>query len=287
VTNHRALLVGHRGASHAAPENTLPSFRLAFEEGADFIEGDFWLTRDEQIVCIHDADTRRVAPGQPIRRVTESTLAELRELDVGAWKDAKYAGSLTPSLEEVLALVPPDKGIYIEIKDGRPEIARHLKRVLDRSGLKPRQVVFIAFDPAIVQAVKAEMPHIKAHWLYWWSWDHKANKLSNAAGELLHVARATTANGIDINKCRWADGEFIRQARQAGLEFHVYTINELIDAARYVALGADSITTDRPAGLRKEIDSYFQRLEVAGDGTERLMVLPDGTWRYAPYGAKK
>ena len=60
VTNSdKVVLVGHRGASHAAPENTLPAFRLAFEEGADFIEGDFWLSRDEQIVCLHDDDTAR------------------------------------------------------------------------------------------------------------------------------------------------------------------------------------------------------------------------------------
>ncbi len=93
VTNEKVTLVAHRGASHAAPENTLPAFRLAFEEGADFIEGDFWLSRDERIVCLHDDDTRRVAPRQANRRVKESSLAELRELDVGAWKGAKYAGT--------------------------------------------------------------------------------------------------------------------------------------------------------------------------------------------------
>src|SRR5262245_44104514 len=89
---YNVTIVAHRGASHAAPENTLPAVRLAFEEGADFVEGDYWLTRDEQIVCLHDEDTRRTAPKQPNRRVQESTLAELRSLDVGAWKDGKFAG---------------------------------------------------------------------------------------------------------------------------------------------------------------------------------------------------
>src|SRR5205085_1979950 len=74
----KVTLVAHRGASHSAPENTLPALRLAFAEGADFVEGDYWLTRDEQIICLHDDDTRRTAPQQPNRRVQESTLAELR-----------------------------------------------------------------------------------------------------------------------------------------------------------------------------------------------------------------
>ncbi len=287
VASEKVILVAHRGASHAAPENTLPAFRLAFEEGADFVEGDFWLTRDEQIVCLHDDDTRRVAPKQPNRRVTESTLAELRELDVGASKDAKYAGTRIPTLEEILAAVPKDRGIYIEIKDDRPEIAKHLKRILDKSGLKPRQLIVIAFDPAIIQAVKAELPHVKAHWLYWWYWDKKTGKLSNTADEIVRVARAIRADGIDVNKCRWANAEFIRQVRQAGLEFHVYTVNDLVDAARYVALGADSITTDRPRELRKEIDNYFQPLESTSDVDEVLTVNPDGTWMFTPYRPRK
>ncbi len=288
VTNSdKVILVGHRGASHAAPENTLPAFRLAFEEGADFIEGDFWLSRDEQIVCLHDDDTARVAPKQPVRRVKESTLAELRELDVGAWKAAKYAGTRVPTLEEVLATVPADKGIFIEIKDDRPAIARHLKRVLDQSKPGTRQVVVIAFDPAIIQAVKAEMPDLKAHWLYWWYLDKKTSKLSNTADEIIHVARAIRADGIDINRCRWADAEFIRRVRSRGLELHVYTVNDRIDAVRYVALGVDSITTDRPKGLRREIADYFKPLESTSDEDERLIVNPDGTWKFTPYRPKK
>jgi glycerophosphoryl diester phosphodiesterase len=287
VTSEKVILVGHRGASHAAPENTLPAFRLAFEEGADFIEGDFWSTRDERIVCLHDEDTRRVAPQQPLRTVKDSTLAELRELDVGAWKDAKYAHTRIPTLEEVLATVPKDKGIYLEIKDDRPQIAKHLKRVLDRSALEPRQIAIIAFDPAIIQAVKAELPRIKAHWLYWWYWDKEADKLSNTASEIIHVARAIHADGLDVNKCPWANADFIRQVRHAGLEFHVYTINELVDAARYVALEADSITTDRPQGLRRQLEDYFKPLESTSDVDEVLTVNPDGTWTFTPHRPKK
>ena len=77
------FLVAHRGASADAPENTIPAFQLAWEQGADAIEGDFHLTADGHIVCIHDEDTQKVAGKKLI--VPESTLADLRKLDVGAW----------------------------------------------------------------------------------------------------------------------------------------------------------------------------------------------------------
>ena len=77
------LIVAHRGASHDAPENTLAAFRLAWEKDADAIEGDFYLTRDQQIVCLHDETTERTAPGQTCLQVAESTREQLRTLDVG------------------------------------------------------------------------------------------------------------------------------------------------------------------------------------------------------------
>jgi len=280
-------IVAHRGASHAAPENTLPAFRLGFEEGADFVEGDFWLTRDERIVCLHDEDTRRVAPKQPIRRVRESTLAELRELDVGAWKDAKYAGTRIPTLEEVLAVVPADKGIFIEIKDDRPEIVKHLRRVLDESRLEPRQVTIIAFDPVIIRAAKAALPRLKAHWLYWWHLNANTGKLSNTPDEILHVSKSIKADGLDINKSPWTTAEFAAQVRRAGLELHVYTVNDVSDAARYVGLGVDSITTDRPKGLRQEIDDHLRPVVSFVDREKVLTVKPDGTWEYKPSRPRK
>jgi len=73
------LIVAHRGASHDAPENTIPAFQLAWQQKADAIEGDFYLTRDNEIVCIHDRTTKRYSDRDLV--VAESTLEELRQLD--------------------------------------------------------------------------------------------------------------------------------------------------------------------------------------------------------------
>ena len=108
------FLVAHRGASRDAPENTVPAFELAWRQGADAIEGDFRLTADGRIVCMHDADGERTG-GRKLA-VAAATLAELRQLDVGAWKGQAWKGTPPPTLAEVLATVPPGKSVYLEVK---------------------------------------------------------------------------------------------------------------------------------------------------------------------------
>ncbi len=84
------LIIAHRGASHDAPENTLSAFKLAIEQGADAFEADFYLTRDNHIVCFHDKDTERIT-GRKLS-ITETPFDELRRMDVGNWKGAAVEG---------------------------------------------------------------------------------------------------------------------------------------------------------------------------------------------------
>ncbi len=111
ATADAQLIVAHRGASYDAPENTLAAFRLAWDQDADAIEGDFYVTKDQQIACIHDKTTKRVAPQQPELSIANSTLKELQKLDVGSWKHPQYTAERIPTLKEVLATVPEGKQI--------------------------------------------------------------------------------------------------------------------------------------------------------------------------------
>jgi len=98
------LIVAHRGSSIDAPENTLPAFLLAWEQGSDAIEGDFHITADGVIVCVHDKDTRRVAGVDLV--VKDVTYQQLKDLDAGSWKAPEWEGTYMPTLSEVLATVP-------------------------------------------------------------------------------------------------------------------------------------------------------------------------------------
>src|SRR3954471_8107407 len=137
------VIVAHRGASFDAPENTLAAYRLAWEQGADGAEGDYYLTTDQRIVCIHDPTTRRT--GDRDLDVAKSTFDELRKVDVGSWKNAKYKGEQIPTIDEVLAIVPPGKLYFIEVKCG-PEILPGIEAAIAKSGVKTEQLRIISFN---------------------------------------------------------------------------------------------------------------------------------------------
>src|SRR4029453_13086438 len=92
----RPLVLGHRGASADAPENTLAAFRLARAQGADGVELDVRRCATGEVVVIHDGDARRTA-GAPLR-IAEAPLAALRALDAGAWKGERFRGERIPLL---------------------------------------------------------------------------------------------------------------------------------------------------------------------------------------------
>ena len=98
------MIVAHRGASASAPENTLASFRMGFVEGADRIEGDFRITADGRVVCIHDETTARTAGESESLVVKDTEYSRLNALDVGSWKGPRFKDERIVSLEEVLAI---------------------------------------------------------------------------------------------------------------------------------------------------------------------------------------
>ena len=249
---HGQLVIGHRGASADAPENTLASFNLAWKRGADGVEGDFYLSSDGHIVCIHDRDTKRVAGVKYV--VGETTFDDLRKLDVGAWKGEKWRGQQIPTLEEVLATVPPRKKIFIELKVG-PQIVKPLQRILAASKVRPEQIVIISFSKEAIAACEELMPELRSHWLTGYkkqqdgSWKPSPKEVA-ATIEKIHADGLGSHANLDF-----VNQAFLDQFHAAGEdEFHVWTVDKLEVAKLYQKLGAWSITTDRPGWLRKELN---------------------------------
>ena len=256
------IIVAHRGASEAAPENTLAAFREAWQQGADAIEGDFALTKDGEIVCIHDRDTQRTTGHKLI--VAESTLAELRELDAGSWKHSRFARERIPTLDEVLDLVPPERTIFIEIKCG-PEIAETLSQVVSRSKLSPSQIRIISFNSEVIAAVKKLRPDLKAFWLTSFKRDKKTGHWQPTIEQILATLERVHADGLDCRAHEVVDHGFVQKLRGRSHEFHAWTVDEGPTARRLCRLGVDSITTNIPARLRLEIpgSDLRSRLQLA------------------------
>src|SRR5258706_6726864 len=109
-------IVAHRGASYDAPENTLVSQELAWKHHADAAELDVHLTKDGKLAVMHDPTLKRTTGHEG--KFEDFTLAKLRQLDAGKWKGPQFAGEKIPTLDEMLAHIPPGKRIIIHIKVG-------------------------------------------------------------------------------------------------------------------------------------------------------------------------
>lgn len=139
------MLVAHRGASAYAPEHTVASYRLAIEQGADYVEQDLAVTKDGALICLHDESLERttnVAEQFPDRAVVDATgcrrwlaveftLAEIQQLDAGRWFDDRFAAERVPTWEEAVNVVGPVAGLYPELKT--PELYR--ARGIDQTAL--------------------------------------------------------------------------------------------------------------------------------------------------------
>lgn len=246
-------LVAHRGESVYAPENTVPAYELAWKNGAAWAaETDVYLTRDNVLVCNHDSTTDRTSkvPGT----IRNMTFDELRKLDVGRWKGAQWAGTTIPALREVFAVMPHDKHMFLEIKSAGDGFAEAYENARKAGGISDEQITIISFSKDELRRVRESMPHMRTLWLCGLKKDENG-KLNYSAEELIEVLKELDVTGVDAYpKDTCIDAEYIRKVKNAGFEFHVWTINRFNTAKELYDMGVDSITTDCPTDLMREFN---------------------------------
>jgi glycerophosphoryl diester phosphodiesterase len=163
-TGEKPYVIAHRGNSTFCPENTLAAFRTAIKDGADIFETDLHLSRDGEFMCIHDSTVNRTTDGSG--QVSAMTLDELRRLNAGIHFSA-YQNERIPTLDELMAILPVDAALALELKTDRfleSEVCRRLVDKLDQGCILPR-TVFISFSLARIQAVKKAAPDIPIGWI--------------------------------------------------------------------------------------------------------------------------
>ena len=160
----KKTLIAHRGASAYAPEHTAAAYKLAIEMGADFVEQDLALTKDNVLICLHDASLERTTNVKdvfPDRGVTISidgsnrthwlandfTLAEIKQLDAGSWFDKKFAAEKILTFDEAVAIVKGKAGLFPELKD--PELYASRK-------IEFEKIVLAALDKHNLRGPKAD-----------------------------------------------------------------------------------------------------------------------------------
>ena len=253
-------LISHRGESVDAPENTLPAYRTAVERGFGF-ECDIYLSKDGRVFTFHDKTLARTTGGMNTNRCSEATWDEISRLDVGSWgrwKGSKFAGTRPALLEEVLALARDGRQIYIEVKSG-PEIVPYIKDILAKQMKATNaNTLFISGNSDTCRELKEQMPEYKVYFVSYIrrKWGNTAPFWTHA--EMLQRTMESKADGIDcFFDTDYVTDEFVKMFTDAGLEFHVWTVDDLDLALEAFRRGAKTVTTN----CAKQLLDEYEKME--------------------------
>lgn len=233
------LIIGHRGLPSQAPENTLESAKLAYENGADVIENDIYLTKDGEIVIMHNDTTGATCDRD--MRVESSTLKQLKRLYVnkGYENSELYSECRIPTLREYYEeFKGKDVQIFIEIKSANIEIVQKLKELTEEYEMQG-QISVITFNAAQVKQMKKVFPEVSVGYLC----DSKvsgtgANSVSGVLSAIQPLG--TTYNPFYIGH----NSKFIYQASMRGIMVYPWTFENDSTMAKFLLDGYNGLTTN-------------------------------------------
>jgi len=238
------LVIAHRGDSATHPENTLPAFESALDTGADLIELDYYHSRDGIPFVFHDRNLDRTSNANVLLRrkdipTSSLSLAELKKLDAGLWKDPRFKGTRIPTLNESLDLIQQGSITLIERKHGD---AATIVALLDQKKLLSN-VVVQAFDWEYLS---------ECHQL-------KPDLLLGALGSKefrTEDLQAIERSGARIVGWSYKDvtASMVEQVHGKSWKLWVYTVNDPNEALRLIRLGVDGIITDQPLRIGKALN---------------------------------
>jgi len=268
---------GHRGARALRPENTLAAFSCARKAGADVLEMDLWVTRDDRLVVVHDPFVPQDlclgpdgAPPPPDLAIRSLTLEQVKAFDCGSRPNPRFPrqqavpGQRIPTLEEVLALVrvtgilgerPVRLSLELKTIPGRPDLGPEPRRLADllagalrRASLVRGLVTVQSFDHQVLRAFHERMPEVPLAALL--SQDRPA--------DLVAVARDARASILSPHHL-WITAPDVRALHQAGIRVIPWTANDPADWDRLLGIGVDGVITDDPEGLVRHLETLGAR----------------------------
>lgn len=258
-------IIGHRGAGGEAPENTLVAFHEALEQGADLIELDVQGTRDGNVVIIHDAALDRTTNGRgPLNACSLSDIKALDAaygftLDGGQSFPYRGRGIQASTLEEFLIALPHVKAI-IEIKPESPHIVETVIHTIHRLGKDDQVLLASEADPILAHIRRALMDQ-QINIATGFSYGDVADFLSHTAtGDLgeYHPPGQALQVPCEYEGTSIVNTATLGAAHRLGLEIFVWTINDIDEMKRLLALGVDGIITDYPARLARVVETMHE-----------------------------
>lgn len=233
-------IFAHRGASGYAPENTIKAFLMAAEQGADGIELDVQLTRDGEVVVVHDESLDRVTGIHGY--VRDYNLQELKAISFDNHME-EYKGIQIPTLKEVLECMKPlGLEVNIELKTGifwYPEIEEKTAEIVRQAEMETK-VIYSSFNHYSVQKIRKIQPQAKTAYLY-----------SDVFLNIEKYAQDTGVDGIHPAVYHMKMADFAEKYKNSQLKVRVWTVNDEKDMERFISEGYEAIITNYPdKGIR-------------------------------------
>jgi glycerophosphoryl diester phosphodiesterase len=224
-------IIGHRGGKAGYPENTLINFRRAVSCGADGVEFDVQMTKDGEVVVIHDELIDRTMNGRGL--VKNYTLKELKKMNVGEYLDPKFIEEQIPTLAEVLEIAKYLPIINIELKTflPYPGLEKKVIDILEEHKVKEKAIIS-SFNHHSLVKIKELDKEIKTGALF--------------TAKMIDPVEYALKHGFDAVNIQFltADSELIQKAHENGIEVNVYTVNYYESALELFEMGVDTIVTD-------------------------------------------
>jgi len=232
--------VAHRGFSSIAPENTLASFEKGIDSGANMLEIDVMLSKDEQLIVFHDYHLGRTTNGSGL--VSRVTAGHIRSLDAGIWFDEAYRNERVPLLDEVLEMSRGRVKLDIEMKhrrhNGISPLVERCIRAVERHHMR-EEVMFSSFNFEALRILHYKSPGFRFAPLY----RHNLNPTPRSF-PLQYNAHGVVLNHLFLNKTT------VIQFHNLGLKVFVYTVNGPRRIERMITMGVDGVISDNPTAVR-------------------------------------
>lgn len=236
-------IIGHRGSSFDAPENTIAAAKLAWEEKADGIEIDIRMTADERIVVIHDETTIRTSNKKIY--ISKSTIDQVKKIDVGSYKGTRWENEKIPTLEEMLEVTPVGKKLIVEFKC-LPNAIEKLSSVI-KSSNRMEDVALACFDLQNLKAIRKSMPDVAIFWV-----QDVAELDSYLRDWIIEKSTLEKFNGFMLNESA-IDEDLIQLVKGANMKLYAWTVNSPTYARRFSGWGINGVITDRPGWLKERL----------------------------------
>jgi glycerophosphoryl diester phosphodiesterase len=239
LTLSQPKFIAHRGASYYAPENTLAAIELAWKLGADGAECDIHLTKDNQLVLWHDANTERMT-GTKLE-VAKATYSELKKLEIKLrpTNSPYFEGQRICLLKDVLKEMDGNQLLVIESKIGK-EIVPQLQKVIGKYW-KNGKIAFISFNFEGICSIKNTFPEVPCYWL--------SSNRDDVVKKIQEI-NDNKLDGVDLNS-KIIDQNMVSQLRKANLDIWCWTVDDVAESKRMIDLGVNVITTNRPTWLKE------------------------------------